>query len=123
MAYEHFGYPCVYRILKKILFKGAMRKIPIKITCVSSLPLSLELSIVARHRVNNLRLADDETILHKLTNVLTTVGNRDLSDFVRIKPNFLLATFKHSSSKSRKIIKGELKRKRARNLFWSFKET
>jgi hypothetical protein len=42
----------------------------------------------------------DETILEQLANVLSGVGESDLSDFIGVDPNSLLTALEHVSGKS-----------------------
>jgi len=46
------------------------------------------------------RLADDETILHKLADVLAGVGHRDLIDLIGVQPDLVLSALEHGGGKA-----------------------
>lgn len=51
-------------------------------------------------RVDGHRLADDETILDQLADMLTRVGVCDLIGLVRVEPDFVLAALQHGGCKT-----------------------
>jgi len=63
--------------------------------CVTALPTSQCILAHARPRVHCHRLADDQTVLDQLANVLTRVSIRNLIRLVWIQPNLVFATFQH----------------------------
>lgn len=67
---------------------------------VASLGLGLSVSLVSGRRVNSIRLADDETILDELANILARVGVGDLVDLVRVQPHLALTAVQYGSGEA-----------------------
>ena len=62
---------------------------------MSSLPLGLITESYSGTRVHNTGLLEDESITLKTGNVATRVGEGDLVDLIRIKPDFLFSAFEN----------------------------
>ena len=72
---------------------------------VTSLSLGGHVSLVASLGVNQVRSLHDETILDKLADVLTAVGQSNVRALIGVHPDLSLADLEHGGSKSnRKTI-------------------
>ena len=62
---------------------------------MSSLVFGLNVTLVSGLRVNGMRLAYDEAVLDKLSNILSAVGSSDFCSLVGVEPDLLLAAFQY----------------------------
>ncbi len=69
-------------------------------TSVSTLGLGSHESLVARLGVNSVGLADDESVLDQLADVLSAVGTANLGGLVGVQPDLSLAALQHGSGQS-----------------------
>lgn len=65
---------------------------PLSGSAVTTLPLGGQVLADAGARVDNLRLADDKSVLDQLPDVESGVGHLDLIGFIRIQPDLVYAT-------------------------------
>lgn len=72
---------------------GVLGTLAATISSVSALIFGFDVTLVSRLGVYRMRLADNETVLDQLPDVLSAVGGTDLSCFVGVKPDLLLAAF------------------------------
>ena len=62
---------------------------------MSALIFGFDVTLVSRLRVYRVRLADNEAVLDQLPDVLSAVSGADLSSFIGVKPDLLLAAFQY----------------------------
>jgi len=79
---------------------GILGTLSLTVAGVTALALSLVEGLNSGARVHVDLSLHDETILEQLTDVLSGVGESDLSDFIGVDPNSLLTALEHVSGKS-----------------------
>jgi len=79
---------------------GISGTLALTVTHVATSTLGSSVLANTETRVRNLGLADDQTILNELANVLARVGVGDLVGFIGIEPNLSLATFEDAGGES-----------------------
>lgn len=67
---------------------------------MSSFPLGLVSKSDSSTRVYGSGLLDDKSIALKTSDVTTRIGQRDLIDLIRVKPDFVLAALEYGCSKA-----------------------
>lgn len=71
-----------------------------ELTSVSTLALGLVADLNTSTRVNNLRLLHDDSVLVKLDNISSAVGECNLVDFIGVQPDLSLSAFEHGRRKT-----------------------
>ena len=74
---------------------GILCTLATTITSVSSLVLRFNVTLVSRLRVNGMRLAYDEAVLDKFSDILSAVGSSNFCGLIGVEPDLLLAAFQY----------------------------